>query len=158
MTTAPQVIIGRRGVERLLPEYGKTFLFPHEVSYPDISSTEVNATASVPEELVKGQHFKTKPIIPGVLYTEIVAQCAAVFITKVFQENNQPYPPIYLGVFSAKVSQPSAPGVILTVKLSFPRPVLHTRRAFKVKGVISNPQGEQVASTEGTGVIMKREE
>ena len=101
-------------VEAFLP-HRDPFLFIDEVI--EVSNEKIVAKrfVSPKEEFFKG-HFPDRPVVPGVIIIESLAQLGGVLIYKSFEEDLVGKDPALVSVDSAKFKNPTLPNEELTIK------------------------------------------
>ena len=125
-------------------------LLPHRYPFLMIDRVlEISETEIVAEKLVSGNepffqgHFPEKPIMPGVLIVEAMAQAAGIVVKKFIPEAKDAAL-IFAGINKARFRRPVVPGSLLTLHVQEKR-----RRAtlLVVEGV-ARVDGETVAEAE----------
>lgn len=98
-------------------------------------------------------HFPTKPVMPGVLIVEAMAQTAAVLVVKTLGEDAMGKLVYFMSIDEAKFRRPVVPGDVLELhvqKLRNRGPVWKFRGEGKV-------DGQLVAESTYSAMIMDRE-
>jgi 3-hydroxyacyl-[acyl-carrier-protein] dehydratase len=100
---------------------------------PDVSATGIKAVSG--NEPFFAGHFPGRPIMPGVLIVEAMAQTAAVHA--ILSMGNQATEKLvyFMSISQAKFRKPVEPGMLLTLKVS----------QIKVRGAIRSYKGEAFA-------------
>jgi 3-hydroxyacyl-[acyl-carrier-protein] dehydratase len=100
---------------------------------PDVSATGIKAVSG--NEPFFAGHFPGRPIMPGVLIVEAMAQTAAVHA--ILSMGNQATEKLvyFMSISQAKFRKPVEPGMLLTLKVS----------QIKVRGAIRSYQGQAFA-------------
>ena len=76
-------------------------------------------------------HFPGKPIMPGVLIIEAMAQTAAVFVIREFEDNPHNNLVNFMSIESARFRKPVLPGDTMKIHVQ----IMHTRgRVWKFEG------------------------
>jgi 3-hydroxyacyl-[acyl-carrier-protein] dehydratase len=76
-------------------------------------------------------HFPNRPIMPGVLIVEAMAQAAGVLAFKSLPEENQKKPVYFLGIDNVRFRKPVTPGDQLRLELEITR---HRQSIWGFKG------------------------
>ena len=135
-------------------------LLPHR--YPMLfvdRVLEVSGTDVVAEKLVSANepffagHFPDRPIMPGVLILEAIAQTAALYVF-LNEPENVGRDIALVGVNSARFRRPVVPGDILRLST---RVLRKRRRTYQYEGT-ATVRGEIVAESEFMAVIVDWEE
>jgi len=82
-------------------------------------------------------HFPGRPIMPGVLIVEAMAQTAGVLAFKSVPEEEQRKPVLFLGLDNVRFRKPVVPGDQLRMELEITRH-RHTIWGFKGKAFVEN--------------------
>ena len=82
-------------------------------------------------------HFPGRPIMPGVLIVEAMAQTAGVLAFKSIPEEEQRKPVLFLGLDNVRFRKPVVPGDQLRMELEIVRH-RHTIWGFKGKAFVEN--------------------
>ena len=91
---------------------------------PDLSAHAIKCV-TINENFFQG-HFPNRPIMPGVLIVEALAQTAAVSVAKGKEPNLENLSVFFMTIDKCKFRKPVTPGDVLN---------LHVRRTNKVKNV-----------------------
>lgn len=83
---------------------------------PGISATGIK-NVSMNEWFFQG-HFPERPIMPGVLIVEALAQTAAIIVMKTLNLQNQGKLVYFMSIDEAKFRKPVTPGDVLQLKVS----------------------------------------
>jgi 3-hydroxyacyl-[acyl-carrier-protein] dehydratase len=76
-------------------------------------------------------HFPGRPIMPGVLIVEAMAQTAGVLVFKSIPEENRKKPVFFLGMDNVKFRKPVVPGDQLRLELEITR---HRQSIWRFRG------------------------
>ena len=87
-------------------------------------------------------HFPGRPIMPGVLILEALAQCGGILFLN--QEGTEGKIPFFASIDGAKFRRPVVPGDVLRLELT---PITMKKRLCKMKGVAS-VEGQVAAEVE----------
>lgn len=118
---------------------------------PDTSIVGIK-NVSIGEPYFVG-HFPTKPVMPGVLIIEAMAQTAAVLVVRTLGENAMGKLVYFMSIEEAKFRRPVVPGDVLELhvqKLRHRGPVWK----FRGEGIVD---GQLVAEATYSAMIMDRE-
>lgn len=125
----------------LLPHRYPFLLVDRVTDYVLGESIRAYKNVTINEPFFTG-HFPGRPIFPGVLILEAMAQAAGVLGFKTMGNNDQLY--LYAGIDSARFKRPVVPGD----KLEFDIQLLKERRGiWKFKGV-ATVDGKEACSAE----------
>lgn len=125
----------------LLPHRYPFLLIDRVTDYELGKSIKAYKNISFNEPCFTG-HFPGKPIFPGVLIMEAMAQAAGILGFKTMGNNDQLY--LYAGIDNARFKRPVVPGD----KLEFDVELIKERRGiWKFKG-IGTVDGDEVCSAE----------
>jgi 3-hydroxyacyl-[acyl-carrier-protein] dehydratase len=91
---------------------------------PDVSAHAIKCV-TINENFFQG-HFPSRPIMPGVLIVEALAQTAAVSVAKGKEPNLENLSVFFMTIDKCKFRKPVTPGDVLN---------LHVKRTNKVKNV-----------------------
>lgn len=94
-------------------------------------------------------HFPDKPIMPGVLIIEAIAQAAAIFTVKSMGEAAQDKLVYFMSIDGAKFRKPVTPGDSLYIQVT---KVQNRGAVWKFKGVCT-VDGKKVCEAEVTAMI-----
>lgn len=117
-------------IKKIIP-HRDPFLFVDEVT--DIRENYISGfkKVSADEPHFRG-HFPNRPIMPGVLIIESLAQLAAIYIMRDPQWYGKT--PLFLGIDRVRFRKPVLPGDLLKVEVK----ILHSRGGiFKLEGIAS---------------------
>jgi len=100
------------------------------------------------EEFFQG-HFPGRPIMPGVLQIEALAQAAAILGIETLELAGTGKLVYFMGIDGAKFRSPVEPGCLLDLQVEF---VQKRSRVYKFKGIAS-VEGKTTCETEFTAMI-----
>ncbi len=137
-----------RRVMALLPHRYPFLLIDRVVSLKRDHSVQAIKAVSVNEPFFQG-HFPTRPIMPGVLIIEAMAQAAGVLAIETLGLADAGKLVYFMAVENAKFRAPVEPGVLLTIDVAFVQ-----KRAFvcKFAGRVS-VDGKLVAEANFTAMV-----
>ncbi len=137
-----------RRVMALLPHRYPFLLIDRVVSLKRDHSIQAIKAVSVNEPFFQG-HFPTRPIMPGVLIIEAMAQAAGVLAIETLGLADAGKLVYFMAVENAKFRAPVEPGVLLTIDVAFVQ-----KRAFvcKFAGRVS-VDGKLVAEANFTAMV-----
>jgi 3-hydroxyacyl-[acyl-carrier-protein] dehydratase len=95
-------------------------------------------------------HFPQKPIMPGVLIIEAMAQTSAVFVVETLEGATQGKLVYFMSIDGAKFRKPVVPGDVLKISIK----VLQNRRAVWKFTCEAHVEGDKVAEATITAMIM----
>ncbi len=98
-------------------------------------------------------HFPTKPVMPGVLIVEAMAQTAAVLVVKTLGDDAMGKLVYFMSIDEAKFRRPVVPGDVLELHVQKLR---HRGPVWKFRG-LGKVDGQLVAEATYSAMIMDRE-
>ena len=109
------MILDKDDIKSLLP-HREPFLFVDSISNINLKQ-DITGLIKFPEDsyFFKG-HFPDRPVVPGVIIIESLAQLGGVLIYKSFEEDLVGKDPALVSVDSAKFKNPTLPNEELTIK------------------------------------------
>ena len=109
------MILNKDDIKSLLP-HREPFLFVDSISNINLKQ-DITGLIKFPEDsyFFKG-HFPDRPVVPGVIIIESLAQLGGVLIYKSFEEDLVGKDPALVSVDSAKFKNPTLPNEELTIK------------------------------------------
>jgi 3-hydroxyacyl-[acyl-carrier-protein] dehydratase len=115
---APARSLDIRGILAALPHRYPMVLVDRVIAL--VPDEEIHAVKAVSynEQYFTG-HFPGRPIMPGVLQIEALAQAAAILAIESFQLTNSGKLVYFLGIEGAKFRAPVEPGVLLDLRVGF---------------------------------------
>ena len=124
------MILTKKEIKNLIP-HREPFLFIDrcniiEVGYKGIGSRHFSAN----EFFFKG-HFPSKPIVPGVILIEALAQTSGIIVSKKF-ENNPDIAVLFMSISKAKFRKPVVPEDTIEFHVEF---INKVKSVYKFKGV-----------------------
>ena len=137
-------------IKQLIP-HRDPFLFVDKVIACDLEKGTISAlkTVSIKEPFFAG-HFPEKPIMPGVLIIEALAQVGAIYISKKGMKGLK----VLLSVGSFKFRQPVFPGDTLLLSME----VIHFSRVGGRCMGVASVNGKKCAEGQMTFSIFKEKE
>ncbi|HKD93164.1 MAG TPA: 3-hydroxyacyl-ACP dehydratase FabZ [Gaiellaceae bacterium] len=133
--TAPSAPFGRETIESIIP-HRPPFLLVDEVLELE-PGRKVRGRFLVPEDGWWFQgHFPDRPVMPGVLTIEAIAQCGAVAVLAA--EANAGKIPFFAGIDKCRFKRVVEPGDVLELECEFER----------VRGPIAKGQGRATVGDE----------
>ena len=131
--------------------YSKPFLFVDEILQIDESGVEGTFTFNENLDFYKG-HFKDKPITPGVILTEVMAQiglvCLGIYL---LNENFTKSTSIVLTSTEIEFIKPVYPGEKVTV---ISKKIYFRFGKLKCRVLMKNQAGEEVCSGTIAGMVI----
>ena len=132
--TLPAAPFGRDVIEQLIP-HRPPFLLVDEIVELDPGRRVVGRREIRADDWWFAGHFPERPVMPGVLTVEAIAQAGAVAVLA--DEANRGKIPFFAGIDDCRFKRVVEPGVVLTLECEFVR----------VRGPIA--KGEGRASVDG---------
>ena len=117
---------------------------------PDKSATGIK-NVSINEQYFSG-HFPDRPVFPGVLIIEAMAQTAAVFVVRTLGPDYEGRLVYFMSVENARFRKPVRPGDQLHVKV---QKLQNRRNVWKFEGT-AMVDGEVAAEATYTAMILDR--
>ena len=116
--TAPPAPFGRDEIEKILP-HREPFLLVDEVLELEAGKRVVARRRIRPDDWWFPGHFPARPVMPGVLTVEAIAQAGAVAVLA--DEANRGKIPFFAGIDDCKFKRVVEPGDELTLECTFVR-------------------------------------
>jgi 3-hydroxyacyl-[acyl-carrier-protein] dehydratase len=132
--TSPAVPFGRDVIESLIP-HRPPFLLVDEILELEPGRRVVGRREVRADDWWFAGHFPGRPVMPGVLTIEAIAQCGAVAVLA--EESNRGRIPFFAGIDACRFKRVVEPGDVLTLECEFVR----------VRGPLA--KGEGRASVDG---------
>ena len=132
--TVPTAPFGRETIESIIP-HRPPFLLVDEVLELEPGKRVVARRQVRPDDWWFPGHFPERPVMPGVLTIEAIAQCGAVAVLA--DESNRGKIPFFAGIDDCRFKRVVSPGDVLDLECEFVR----------VRGPIA--KGEGLASVGG---------
>jgi len=151
MTEASGSTVGPLDIQRVMAalphRYPMLLVDRIEELVPDERITAIKAV-TINEQFFQG-HFPGRPIMPGVLIIEALAQAAGVLAVESLGLANSGKLVYFMAIESAKFRAPVEPGVLLTLKVAF---VQKRASVCKFTGT-AEVDGKTVAHADFTAMI-----
>jgi 3-hydroxyacyl-[acyl-carrier-protein] dehydratase len=116
--TAPPAPFGREEIEKILP-HREPFLLVDEVLELEAGKRVVARRRIRPDDWWFAGHFPERPVMPGVLTIEAIAQAGAVAVLA--DDANRGKIPFFAGIDDCKFKRVVEPGDELTLECEFVR-------------------------------------
>jgi len=94
-------------IKNLIP-HRHPFLFLDSCEILEVGKKGIGYRKFLPEEFFFKGHFPSKPIVPGVILVEALAQTAGIVVSKSFS-NNSEISVLFMSISSAKFRKPVYP-------------------------------------------------
>jgi len=133
--STPAAPFGRDVIESLIP-HRPPFLLVDEIVELDPGTRVVGRREVRPDDWWFSGHFPERPVMPGVLTIEAIAQAGAVAVLA--DERNRGKIPFFAGIDDCRFKRVVEPGDVLTLECEFVR----------VRGPIAKGQGRALVGDE----------
>jgi len=145
-------VIDIRGIMDLLPHRYPMLLVDRIEEFTRREYIVGLKNVTINEEFFQG-HFPGRPVMPGVMIVEAMAQTGGVLVMQEF-ENIEDYVIFFMSIDKVKFRKPVVPGDQLRMKVK----VLYFRRNIcRLRGE-AYVDGELAAEAEFASILMKRDE
>lgn len=145
-------MIDIQGIMELLPHRYPMLMVDRILSYEKLKNIVGIKNVTMNEQFFLG-HFPERPVMPGVLIVEAMAQTGGVLIMQEF-ENIQDYVIFFMTIDKVKFRRPVVPGDQLRMEIEV---LLFRRNICKLKGQ-AFVDGQLAASAEFTSMLVKKDE
>lgn len=147
VTAEPEIDIER--IVQMIP-HRYPFLLIDRVSNLVVNESAVGQkNVTINEPYFRG-HFPEKPVMPGVLIVESMAQTAAILVMHSLSSNAEGKLVYFMSIENAKFRQPVVPGDVLQIHVNTKQ---NRNRVWKFKG-IAKVSDEVVAEATFTAMIV----
>ena len=143
------MILDKNEIESLIP-HRKPFLFLDNVKIIEMGKKGVGSKKFSSSEYFFEGHFPSKPIVPGVILIEALAQTAGVVVSKKFEDYKNKSV-LFVSISNAKFRNPVYPEDEITFNVEF---VNELKSFYKFKG-IAYKGDTKVCESEFSAVITK---
>ena len=134
---------------KLIPHRYPLLLVDRLISYEKNKNAVALKNVTFNEPHFTG-HFPDKPIMPGVLIVEALAQTSAILVAKSSNSSTDNKLVYFMSINDVKFRKPVLPGTLLTVKAVF---VEQVSDAFYMKGSIE-VEGKRIMSCDFTCALI----
>jgi 3-hydroxyacyl-[acyl-carrier-protein] dehydratase len=145
--------IGIEEVLRLLPHRYPMLLVDRAADYVAMKSIRGFKCVTFNEPFFQG-HFPGKPVMPGVLLIEAMAQTGAILMSKSLNVDVEKNVVFFMSVDGARFRQPVIPGDVIELNVEATG---HRQNVFKFKGEVL-VRGRRAAEAEFAAMVMPREQ
>ena len=144
------MILNKNEIEKLLP-HREPFLFLDKCEIIEVSQKGIGYRKFMPKEYFFQGHFPQKPIVPGVILIETLAQTAGIVVAKGFKNQDQKSV-LFMNIAKAKFRKPVLPNDDIT---------FHVFRIARVKSVykfggIAYHKDKKVCEAEFSAMIVDK--
>ena len=137
MDSAIETPFGREVIESIIP-HRDPFLFVDEILELDAGTRAVGRKLARPDEWYFTGHFPGRPIMPGVIMVEALAQVGAVAALSLPEHRGKL--PLFAGIDDVRFKRIVVPGDTLTLTCE-----IHTVRGPVGKGGVTAHVGDELA-------------
>ena len=141
------MIVDAKGIEAVIPHRGDMRMVDEVREYSDTSAVAIKYVRD--DEFWCAGHFPDKPIMPGVLQIEALAQTACFLALKHLHLDNGKTLGYFTTMEHIKFSHMVVPGDVLELHVEL---VMHKMRLYKFHGV-AMVDGKKVAEATFTAVM-----
>lgn len=145
-------IIDIQGIMELIPHRYPMLLVDRITAYEKLKFIEGLKNVTINEAFFQG-HFPERPVMPGVMIVEAMAQTGGVLIMQEF-ENIKDYVIFFMTIDKVKFRRPVIPGDQLRMVVEV---ILFRRNLCKLKGQ-AYVGDKLVASAEFSSMLVKKDE
>ena len=129
------MILSQKEIKDLIP-HRDPFLFLSRIKIIEIGYKGIGYRQFTADEFFFKGHFPTKPIVPGVILIEALAQTAGVVVSKKFESQSK-ISVLFLSVSKAKFRKPVVPEDVMEFHVEF---INKVKSVYKFKGVAFNAE------------------
>ena len=141
-----------QGIMELLPHRYPLLLVDRILHYEKLTKIVGLKNVTINEQFFQG-HFPERPVMPGVLIVEAMAQTGGVLIMQEF-ENIEDYVIFFMTIDKVKFRKPVIPGDQIRMEIDV---LMFRRKIAKLRGQ-AFVDGNLVASAEFTSMLVKKDE
>jgi len=145
-------MIDVRGIMDLIPHRYPMLLVDRIIEMEPKKRIVGIKNVTINEEFFQG-HFPGRPVMPGVMIVEAMAQTGAVLVMQEF-ENIEQYVIFFMSIDKVKFGKPVVPGDQIRMELSIK---FFRRNVCKLRGE-SFVDGKLAAEAEFSSILVKRDE
>jgi len=145
-------ILDIQGIMELIPHRYPMLLVDRIVELERTKRIVGLKNVTINEQFFQG-HFPSRPVMPGVLIVEAMAQTGGVLIMQEY-ENIQDYVIFFMTVDKVKFRKPVVPGDQIRREVEV---LYHRRNICRLKGV-AKVDGKVAASAEFSSMLIKKDE
>jgi len=140
------------GILELLPHRYPMLLVDRILDYKKLEYIIGLKNVTMNETFFQG-HFPDRPVMPGVMIVEAMAQTGGVLIMQEY-ENIEEYVIFFMSIDKVKFRRPVVPGDQLRMEIEV---LFFRRNVAKLKGT-AKVDGQTVASAEFSSMLVKKDE
>lgn len=141
-----------QGIMELIPHRYPMLLVDRIVDYEKSKHIVGIKNVTMNEQFFQG-HFPARPVMPGVLIVEAMAQTGGVLIMQEYDDIEE-YVIFFMTVDKVKFRRPVIPGDQIRMEVEV---LAHRRKICRLKGV-AKVDGQVVASAEFSSMLVKKDE
>ena len=142
------MIIYIEEIKKLIP-HRDPFLFIEKCEIIEVAKSGIGYKVFLPTEYFFKGHFPNKPIVPGVVLIEALAQTAGIVVSHEFK-NNKNKSVLFMSVSKAKFRSPVKPNDIIMFDVFLLNKI---RSVYKFQGTAFNQNNIKVCESEFTAMI-----
>ena len=153
MSDNKETLIGIEEIIKMIPHRYPILLVDRIVEYKENESLVALKNVTFNEPHFMG-HFPDKPIMPGVLIIEAMAQASAIFTAKTLGDEAKGKLVYFMSIDEAKFRKPVVPGDSLYLEV---KKLQNRKSVWKFAGV-AKVEGKKVAEATVTAMLMDKDE
>ena len=142
------MILNRKEIELILP-HRSPFLFLDKCEVIEKGIKGIGYRKFLPNEFFFSGHFPGKPIVPGVILVEALAQTSGIVVAVGF-ENQKEKSVLFMSISKAKFRKPVFPNEEITLEVNYANKV---QSVYKFNGNAFNKKDQKVCEAEFSAMI-----
>jgi len=153
MSENKEVLEGIEDIIKMIPHRYPILLIDRVIDYVEGKSLTALKNVTFNEPHFMG-HFPDRPIMPGVLIVEAIAQASAIFTVKTLGDEAKGKLVYFMCIDNAKFRKPVVPGDSLYLEV---KKIQNRKSVWKFSGV-ATVEGKKVAEATVTAMLMDSDE